>query len=99
MKKLLCNTYFLVFTIMLFVAALTWIVPTGQYNRVEKDGRTYVQAGSYHKVSANPQGIGVLKAPVEGFTQCAEIIAFILVVGALFTVIERTGAINTVIKK
>ena len=46
MKKLLCNTYFLVFAIMLFVAALTWVVPTGQYNRVEVDGKTYVEAGS-----------------------------------------------------
>ena len=99
MKKLLCNTYFLVFAIMLFVAALTWVVPTGQYNRVEVDGKTYVEAGSYHQVAPDPQGWGVLKAPVEGFTQCAEIIAFILVVGALFTVIDRTGAINTLIKK
>lgn len=97
---MLCNTYFLVFSIMIFVAALTWIMPTGQYNRVETDGRTYAVAGSYHDVAKNPQGIGaVLSAPVEGFTQCAEIIAFILVVGALFTVIERTGAINTLIKK
>ncbi len=100
MKKMLCNTYFLVFSIMVFVAALTWIVPSGLYDRVEADGRTYAVAGSYHSVAKNPQGIGaVLSAPVEGFTQCAEIIAFILVVGALFTIIERTGAINTLIKK
>ena len=41
MKKMLCNTYFLVFSIMVFVAALTWFVPSGQYDRVEADGRTY----------------------------------------------------------
>ena len=100
MKKMLCNTYFLVFSIMVFVAALTWFVPSGQYDRVEADGRTYAVAGSYHTVDRAPQGIGaILSAPVEGFTQCAEIIAFILVVGALFTIIERTGAINTMIKK
>ncbi len=100
MKKMLCNTYFLVFSIMVFVAALTWIVPAGQYSRIETDGRTYAVAGSYHAVEKAPQNIGnILAAPVEGFTQCAEIIAFILVVGALFTIIERTGAINTMIKK
>lgn len=100
MKKMLCNTYFLVFSIMLFVAVLTWIVPAGQYDRVETEGRTYAVAGSYHAVEKDPQNIGnILAAPVEGFTQCAEIIAFILVVGALFTIIERTGAINTMIKK
>ena len=97
---MLCNTYFLVFSIMVFVAALTWIVPAGQYDRIETDGRTYAIAGSYHTVAKEPQNPGnILAAPVEGFTQCAEIIAFILVVGALFTIIERTGAINTLIKK
>ena len=103
MKSILskfCNTYFLIFSIMLAVAALTWLVPAGQYDRVEKDGRTYAVAGSFHTVAAVPQGIGqALQAPIKGFAQCAEIIAFILVVGALFTVIERTGAVNTLIKK
>ncbi len=95
-----CNTYFLIFVIMLAVAALTWCVPAGEYDRVEQDGRTYTVAGSYHAVVQNPQGLGAaLQAPVKGFAQCAEIIAFILVVGALFTVIERTGAVNTLIKK
>lgn len=103
MKSILskfCNTYFLIFSIMLAAAALTWLVPAGQYDRVEKDGRTYAVAGSFHTVDAAPQGIGqALQAPIQGFAQCAEIIAFILVVGALFTVIERTGAVNTLIKK
>lgn len=100
MEKTKFNTYFLVFSIMLFVAVLTWIVPTGQYDRVEVDGRTMAVAGSYHRVERNPQGLGeVFSAPVNGFIECAEIIAFILVVGALFTIIDRTGAINTVIKK
>lgn len=103
MKNLLsnlCNTYFLIFCIMLAVAALTWVVPAGEYERAEEAGRTVAVAGSFHSVAQNPQGLGAaLKAPVEGFTQCAEIIAFILVVGALFTVIERTGAVNTLIKK
>ena len=100
MKKKLCNTYFLVFLIMIGVAALTWLVPSGQYDRIEEGGRTYAVAGSYHAVARAPQGLGdILAAPVQGFAQCAEIIAFILVVGALFTIVERTGAIHTVIQK
>lgn len=100
MKKILCNTYLLVFSIMMAVAALTWLVPAGEYNRIEKNGQTYAEAGSYHLVDRAGQGVfEVLKAPLEGFTQCAEIIAFILVVGALFTVVERTGAITTTIRK
>ena len=45
MKKMLCNTYFLVFSIMVFVAALTWFVPAGQYERLEEAGRTYAVPG------------------------------------------------------
>ena len=100
MKKKLCNTYFLVFLIMVAVALLTWIVPAGEYNRVEEAGRTYAVAGSYHLVERAPQNIGdILSAPIEGFNQCAEIIAFILVVGDLFTIIARTGAVHTFIQK
>ena len=94
------NTYFLIFSLMLIVAALTWTVPPGQYDRTEQNGQTIAVADSFHAVARAPQGIGqALQAPIEGFSQCAPIIAFILVVGMLFTVIERTGAINTVIKK
>lgn len=103
MKKFLskfCNTYFLIFCIMLGVTALTWVIPAGEYQRIEQDGRTYAVAGSYHRVDATPQGLGqALQAPIQGFHQCAEIIAFILVVGALFTTIERTGAVSTLVKK
>ena len=85
---------------MLAVTALTWVIPSGEYDRIEQDGRTIAVAGSYHAVAASPQGLGqALQAPIQGFHQCAEIIAFILVVGALFTVIERTGAVSTVVKK
>ena len=96
----LCNTYFLVFCIMVAVAAFTWILPAGLYDRVEQAGRTYAVAGSYHAVERAPQGLmQILAAPIQGFTQCAEIIAFILVVGALFTIIERTGAVHALIRK
>ncbi len=100
MKRMFCNTYFLVFAIMILVSMLTWVLPTGQYDRIEEAGQTIAVAGSFHSVAKAPQGLGdILAAPVKGFTKCSEIIAFILVVGALFTIIERTGAVHTVIKK
>ena len=85
---------------MLAVTALTWVVPAGEYERIEENGRTVAVAGSYHTVEATPQGIfQALQAPIKGFVQCGEIIGFILIVGALFTIIERTGAVSTVVKK
>ncbi len=82
---------------MLLVAALTWVLPSGQYDTVEKDGRTYTVAGSYHAVESNPQGLSVLMAPAKGFSQCADIIVFIFITGAIFTILERTGTVHAVI--
>ncbi|WP_428898311.1 putative membrane protein YfcC [Parelusimicrobium proximum] len=99
MEKFKLNTYMLVFCILIFTAALSWVIPTGQYDRIEADGRTMTVAGSYHKVDANPQGIGnILLAPIKGFQACSDIIIFILVIGAVFTIIERTGTVNVIIQ-
>lgn len=92
------NIYGLIFSIMVFMAALTYILPAGQYDTVEKDGRTYTVAGSYHSVQANPQGLGaLLTAPAKGFEKCADIIVFIFITGAVFTILERTGTVNAFI--
>ncbi len=82
---------------MILVAALTWVLPSGQYDTVEKDGRNYTVAGSYHAVASNPQGLSVLMAPAKGFSKCADIIVFIFITGAIFTILERTGTVNAVI--
>lgn len=92
------NIYGLIFAIMVFVAALTYLLPAGQYDTLEKDGRTYTVAGSYHAVAASPQGLGaVLTAPAKGFEKCADIIVFIFITGAVFTILERTGTVNAFI--
>lgn len=97
-KTFSLNIYGLIFSIMLLVAGLTWLLPAGQYNNIEKDGRTYTVAGSYHQVESAPQGVAaVLTAPAKGFKDCADIIVFIFITGAIFTILERTGTVNAVI--
>lgn len=92
------NIYGLIFSILILVAALTYILPAGQYDTFEKDGRTYTVAGSYHAVSSNPQGLSaVLTAPAKGFEKCADIIVFIFITGAVFTILEKTGTVNAFI--
>ncbi|MGB2579741.1 putative ion transporter superfamily protein YfcC [Elusimicrobium simillimum] len=99
MEKLKLNTYLLVFGILIFTAALSWVVPAGHFDRVEKDGRTLTIAGSYHSVEKSGQGVqDILLAPIKGFQACSDIIIFILVIGAVFTIIERTGTVNIIIQ-
>jgi len=94
--KIKLNTFAIILSIILLVAAMTWIVPSGEYNRsVNAEGRQVVVAGTYHAVERAPQGLfDVLSAPIEGFAKTAEVIVFLLVIGGVLSVVEKTGAIT-----
>jgi uncharacterized ion transporter superfamily protein YfcC len=78
-------------------AALTWILPAGEFNR-EVDaatGRTVVVAGTYHPVEAAP--VGILAAAVavpRGLVAAAEVIAVVLLVGGAWVVVDRAGTLG-----
>ncbi len=59
------SAYTILFILIVLVAALTWIIPAGQYD-VDADGEPV--PGSYHTVPQNPQRIVVdsLLAPING---------------------------------
>jgi uncharacterized ion transporter superfamily protein YfcC len=98
-KKLrLPHTLILIYIMVVLTAAATWIIPGGQYKRVEKDGRTIPVAGSYERSESRPQGLGALfVSPARGFVDAAAIIVIVFICGGAFSVIQRTGAISTVI--
>ncbi len=94
LSKIKLNTFAIILSIVAVVAALTWVVPSGAYDKMDVDGRQVVVAGTYHPVPANPQGLfDVLKAPIQGFSKTAEVIVFLLVIGGVLAVVEKTGAI------
>ncbi|WP_428073959.1 YfcC family protein [Candidatus Avelusimicrobium aviculae] len=94
LSKIKLNTFAIILAIVGVVAVMTWIVPSGAYDKMEVDGRQIVVAGTYHSVPANPQGLfDVLKAPVQGFSNTAEVIVFLLFIGGVLSVVEKTGAI------
>lgn len=93
------NTILILAGVLVVVALLTYIIPAGEYNRQEKDGRELVVPGSYKTVESNPQFIDeVLTVPIRGFISAAEIIGFILLVGGAFYVFQRTGAVDAGIR-
>ena len=98
LKKIKLNTFAIILGIIACVAFMTWVVPSGNYDRVEQDGRSVVVSGTYHAVASAPQGLfDVLKAPIEGFEKTALVIVFLLVIGGVLSVVEKTGAISAVI--
>jgi uncharacterized ion transporter superfamily protein YfcC len=100
MKKLkLPNTFVLIFSLLVMIAALTWFVPGGEYTTSVVNGRTVIVPGSFHYIKSNPQGFGALvTAPIKGFVEAALIIGFVLIVGGSFSVLQKTEAIDALIK-
>jgi uncharacterized ion transporter superfamily protein YfcC len=94
------NTYLLIFSLLVFIAALTWIIPGGQYERTVVDGRELVVQNSFKYADSKPQGFFALFiSPLKGFVEAALIIGFILIVGGAFNVLAKTDAINSLINK
>ena len=78
-------------------AALSWIVPAGQYERRDDPatGKRIVIAGTYHHVEPNPVGpFGALLAVPHGLADAASVVFFVFHVGGAFTVVEETGALR-----
>ncbi len=100
-KKIkLPDTLVIIFSILIMVSVLTWFYPGGKYDRQVIDGRETVQPDSYKEIKSVPQGLGaLLVAPIKGFINAAQIIAFILIVGGAFMVIQKTGAFDALITK
>jgi uncharacterized ion transporter superfamily protein YfcC len=102
------TAFTILFALIVLVAALTWIVPAGQYERVESEavGRTVAVAGTYAQVEANPQGpVDVLLAPIAGFydpdsyaANAIDVALFVLFLGGFLGVVNATGAIDTGIR-
>jgi uncharacterized ion transporter superfamily protein YfcC len=59
------SAYTILFVLIVIVAALTWIIPAGEYD-LDADGEPI--PGSYHQVEQNPQRIVIdsLLAPING---------------------------------
>jgi uncharacterized ion transporter superfamily protein YfcC len=90
------NTFAIIFSLVVLVAILTWIIPAGEFDRVEQNGRELVKNGSYHPVESNPQNIDdILMAPIRGFKGAAEIIGFVLIVGGIFGIFQKTEAVDS----
>ena len=98
MLKKVPHTYTIVFSIMIICAILTWIIPGGEYARetVNVNGveRTVIVNDSFHEVAKSPQTWQVFSALFNGFEKQAGIVAFILIIGGAFWIMNNSKAID-----
>lgn len=101
------HVYTIILVLMAVFAVLTWVVPSGSFERQEVNGREVTVSGTYEpvdKVYTDEDGnevdlrqgiFEVLEAPAIGIQQAVEVVAFIMIVGGSFQVITATGAITS----
>ncbi|QZT37103.1 TIGR00366 family protein [Halosquirtibacter xylanolyticus] len=98
MLKKIPHTYVIIFGIILLSAVMTWIVPGGEFARevVDVNGveREVVVNNSFEYQESVPQSWQVFSSFFTGFTNAADIIAFILIIGGAFWIINDSKSID-----
>ena len=103
------TAYTILFVLIAVMAALTWVLPAGQYERAANValGKDAPVPGTYKVVEAAQQGVfDVLLAPISGFYNQAtgmanaiDVSLFVLIIGGFLGVVNATGAINNGIER
>jgi uncharacterized ion transporter superfamily protein YfcC len=98
------HTLVVVMALVILVLAASWVIPSGEYQRVKlqtSEGvRNVTVAGTYRevaKVYLGPQM--VLEAPIKGFMDGALLICFLLMIGGSFAIFQETGAVEFGIRR
>ena len=94
------HPFALLLSVVVVAAALTWVLPAGQYDRRDdpSTGRRVVIAGTYHRVPAAPVGLfATLVAIPRGFVEAADVIAVTLFVGGAWVIVDRIGTLSRLV--
>ncbi len=69
------HIFIILFGIVLVCAILTWIIPAGNFDRVDVDGREVVVPGTWHEVDASPVGfLTFFQSFFNGMVNAGEIV-------------------------
>ena len=74
------HPFVILFTVVIIMAALTYLIPAGQYDRVEDaDGRTIVVDGSYQTIDSSPAGfLDIFNAIHKGMFKLLQLFSLFL---------------------
>ena len=94
----------MLFSIIVLMTILTYLLPAGSFERQLIDGRERVVPGTYHAIAGNPLSImDMFRAFPTGFKTASDIIFIILASGIMFGTLEGTktveNAVGTMIRR
>ncbi|MCF0210018.1 MAG: YfcC family protein [Bacteroidales bacterium] len=98
MKKI-PHTYVIIFILIVLAALATIFVPAGEFTRIEQTTQSgkivnQIVPNTYHQIDSSPQTWQIMSALFKGFQKAPAIIAFILILGGAFWILNETGAIS-----
>ena len=97
-KKININGIIVLFILLILVAISTYLIPSGEYARIEVNGRTMVDASSFKIVESNPTSFfNFFKSIPLGLQEASMLIIMIFLIGGAIRVFESTGAIRAFI--
>ncbi len=98
MLKKIPHTYVIIFLLIIICAVFTWFVPGGEFERerivVNNVEREVIKTGSFQFTDSHAQTWQVFSAFFNGFINTAHIIAFILMIGGAFWILNESKSID-----
>lgn len=98
MLKKVPHTYVIIFGLIIFCAVLTWIIPGGEFKRetviVNGIPREVIQSQSFQYIESDIQTWQIFSSFFDGFVNTANIIAFILMIGGAFWILNESKSID-----
>lgn len=92
------DTYVILFIVLLFGFLATYILPSGMFDRETVDGVERVIPNTFHGSEGESLGfLDFFNSIQQGLVESADIIFLILMTGAMFEIIEKSGALRGVI--
>ena len=88
------NTYVIIILMMIVAVLLTWIIPSGEFERVkdEVSKQSIIIPGTFKYIENNP--ISLFKISVyimKGLAKASDIVFLVIIVGGAFNIIIETG--------
>lgn len=99
-KSKVPHTYVLLFSLIILAVIGTYVLPAGQFDRVqdEKTHKTLVVPGSYHTVEPSPVSFfDTFIAVQKGMIDAGSVVFFVFIVYASFYVVLQTHALHAFI--
>lgn len=95
------HIFIILYAIILVVAALSYIIPAGEYTRVPDaiTGREIIDPNSFHTIASNPSTLmDLFEAFPKGFVDAGWVVVLTFCVCGGFFVVNKSGAIGGVIQ-